>query len=131
LSPRRRAGRSPSGSRRAREDERAGIAGGGARGERGSLRSWLNTIAANACREAPGFTGAEVAEALETTPDAVYSALQRAHKTVDERLPERTQQATLRSLEDEELRGTPRDTSTHGSTPTSTRSPSALPRTPP
>jgi RNA polymerase sigma-70 factor, ECF subfamily len=55
-------------------------------------------------REVLGFTGAEVADALETTPDAVYSALQRAHRTVDERLPERTQQATLRSLGDEKLR---------------------------
>ena len=55
-------------------------------------------------REVLGFTGAEVANALETTPDAVYSALQRAHRTVDERLPERTQQATLRSLGDEKLR---------------------------
>jgi len=54
-------------------------------------------------RDVLGFSGAEVAEALETTPDAIYSALQRAHKTVDERLPERTQQATLRSLGDERL----------------------------
>ena len=39
--------------------------------------------------EVLGFSGAEVAEALETTPASVYSALQRAHKTVDERLPRR------------------------------------------
>jgi RNA polymerase sigma-70 factor (ECF subfamily) len=45
-----------------------------------------------------------VAEALETTPDAVYSALQRAHKSVDARLPERSQQATLRALGDDALR---------------------------
>ena len=51
-----------------------------------------------------GFSGAEVAEALETTPASVYSALQRAHKAVDERLPERTQQATLRVLGDAALR---------------------------
>jgi len=31
----------------------------------------------------------------------VYSALQRAHKTVDERLPAQSQQATLRALGDE------------------------------
>jgi RNA polymerase sigma-70 factor (ECF subfamily) len=55
-------------------------------------------------RDVLGFTGAEVAEALDTTPDAVYSALQRAHKSVEERLPERTQQATLRALGDEGLR---------------------------
>jgi len=51
-----------------------------------------------------GFSGAEVAEALETTPASVYSALQRAHKTVDERLPRQSQQATLRGLGDERLR---------------------------
>src|SRR3954467_13607792 len=47
-------------------------------------------------RDVLGFSGQEVAEALETTPEAVYSALQRAHKTLDARLPERSQQATLR-----------------------------------
>jgi RNA polymerase sigma-70 factor (ECF subfamily) len=55
-------------------------------------------------RDVLGFTGEEVAEALETTPDAVYSALQRAHKSVDARLPERSQQATLRALGDDGLR---------------------------
>jgi RNA polymerase sigma-70 factor (ECF subfamily) len=54
-------------------------------------------------RDVLGFSGAEVADALAMTPDAVYSALQRAHKTVDECLPERTQQATLRSLGDDGL----------------------------
>jgi RNA polymerase sigma-70 factor, ECF subfamily len=51
-----------------------------------------------------GFSGAEVADALDTTPASVYSALQRAHKSVDERLPERSQQATLRALGDDALR---------------------------
>src|SRR6185295_16998372 len=51
-----------------------------------------------------GFSGAEVAGALETTPASVYSALQRAHKSVDARLPERSQQATLRALGDDALR---------------------------
>jgi RNA polymerase sigma-70 factor (ECF subfamily) len=55
-------------------------------------------------RDVLGFSGAEVAEALETTPASVYSALQRAHETVDQRLPERSQQATLRSLGDDRLR---------------------------
>jgi RNA polymerase sigma-70 factor, ECF subfamily len=55
-------------------------------------------------REVLGFSGGEVAEALETTPASVYSALQRAHETIDGRLPEQSQQATLRSLEDQELR---------------------------
>jgi RNA polymerase sigma-70 factor, ECF subfamily len=54
-------------------------------------------------RDVLGFSGAEVAEALETTPDSVYSILQRAHKAVDERLPERSQQATLRALGDQSI----------------------------
>ncbi len=55
-------------------------------------------------RDVLGFSGEEVAQALETTPDAVYSALQRAHKSVDARLPERSQQATLRALGADGLR---------------------------
>jgi RNA polymerase sigma-70 factor (ECF subfamily) len=55
-------------------------------------------------RDVLGFSGSEVAAALETTEAAVYSALQRAHATIDERLPERTQQATMRDLGDEALR---------------------------
>ena len=55
-------------------------------------------------RDVLGFSGAEVADVLDTNPDAIYSALQRAHKTVDQRLPEQSQQATLRSLSDDALR---------------------------
>jgi RNA polymerase sigma-70 factor, ECF subfamily len=55
-------------------------------------------------RDVLGFSGAEVADVLDTNPDAVYSALQRAHKTVEQRLPERSQQATLRALGDDALR---------------------------
>jgi RNA polymerase sigma-70 factor, ECF subfamily len=55
-------------------------------------------------REVLGFSGAEVAKALDSTPAAVYTALQRAHKTVDTRLPQLSQQATLRSLGDKRLR---------------------------
>jgi RNA polymerase sigma-70 factor (ECF subfamily) len=55
-------------------------------------------------RDVLGFSGGEVANTLETTPASVYSALQRAHKAIDERLPEQSQQATLRSLGNERLR---------------------------
>jgi RNA polymerase sigma-70 factor, ECF subfamily len=55
-------------------------------------------------RDVLGFSGAEVADVLDTNADAVCSALQRAHKTVEQRLPERSQQATLRSLGDDGLR---------------------------
>jgi len=55
-------------------------------------------------REVLGFTGGEVATALEMSPDAVYSALQRAHRTVDSRLPAQSQQAALRTIGDQRLR---------------------------
>jgi len=55
-------------------------------------------------RDVLGFSGAEVARVLETTPASVSSALQRAHRAVDERLPDASQQATLRAIGDAALR---------------------------
>ncbi len=45
-----------------------------------------------------------MAETLEMRPAAVDSALQRAHRTVDERLPRESQQSTLRAVGDAVMR---------------------------
>jgi RNA polymerase sigma-70 factor (ECF subfamily) len=45
-----------------------------------------------------GFSAQEIAAAMATTSASVRSALQRARRLVEERLPERSQQATLAAL---------------------------------
>jgi RNA polymerase sigma-70 factor (ECF subfamily) len=54
-------------------------------------------------RDVLGFSAREVSAMLKASPASVDSALQRAHRSVDERLPDRSQQATLRALGDKKL----------------------------
>jgi RNA polymerase sigma-70 factor (ECF subfamily) len=63
-----------------------------------------NQRAALIMREVLGFTAREVAESMATSESSVKSALQRARATLDERLPDRSQQETLRALGDARVR---------------------------
>src|SRR4029078_10136079 len=54
-------------------------------------------------RDVLGLSGAETAAALGTTAASIYSALQRAHRTLDQRRLDRSQQATMRALGDTAL----------------------------
>ena len=55
-------------------------------------------------RDVLAFSAREVAEQLDTTVASIHSALQRARRSVDERVPQQSQQATLRSLGDASVR---------------------------
>ena len=63
-----------------------------------------NQRAALLMRDVLGFSAQEVADSLDSTTQSVNSALQRARKTVEEKLPEQSQQETLRALGDKGMR---------------------------
>jgi RNA polymerase sigma-70 factor (ECF subfamily) len=63
-----------------------------------------NQRAALVLFEVLGFSAAEIAATMDTSTASVNSALQRARRLVAERIPERSQQRTLREIDDVRLR---------------------------
>jgi RNA polymerase sigma-70 factor (ECF subfamily) len=63
-----------------------------------------NQRAAVILRDGLGFSAGEVARSLGTTEASVASALQRARRALEERIPDPTQQATLRAMGDRSIR---------------------------
>ncbi len=62
--------------------------------------------------EVLGFSAAEIATMMNTSTTSVNSALARARRVVAEKVPERTQQQTLRRIDDARLRQVVADYST-------------------
>jgi RNA polymerase sigma-70 factor (ECF subfamily) len=63
-----------------------------------------NQRAALVLFEVLGFAAAEIAEIMDTSTASVNSALQRARRIVAEKVPERSQQQTLREVDDAKVR---------------------------